>query len=185
MRIAILSDIHDHIWNLDRILEHCQSADTLICCGDLCSPFIMARLGQNFDKEIHLVFGNNDADLFRISRIAQQFGDRVHLHGEIGEIELDGKRIAINHFDQIARPIAASGDYDVVCFGHNHQRECSRISTADRETLLINPGPVMGMKFVQGVPTPTESSYAVLETETMIPTFFDCISNQSIRILPV
>ena len=30
------------------------------------------------------------------------------------------ERIRINHFDYIARPIAQSGLYDVVCFGHNH-----------------------------------------------------------------
>ena len=165
MKIAILSDIHDHLWNLDAALASLDEAEVLICCGDLCSPFVMARLGQGFAGEIHVVFGNNDADLFRITRIAGTFGGRVHLHGELADLTLGGQRIAANHFDNIAREIAASGRFDVVCFGHNHQWEVSRVETAERSVLLLNPGPIMGVKFEQGRPVPTEASFMIYDTE--------------------
>ena len=36
MRLAILSDIHDHVWNLAAALGWCAArTDAMICCGDL------------------------------------------------------------------------------------------------------------------------------------------------------
>ena len=144
MRIAILSDSHDHLWNLAAALEKIQDADALICCGDLCSPFVLDVL-RRFTKEIHVVFGNNDADLYRITAKASKL-PQFHLHGEFFEHEFDGKRFAVNHFDYIAKPLGASGKYDVVCFGHNHEYEIGRSGNC----LLINPGPIMGAKFSSG-----------------------------------
>src|SRR5690349_11242350 len=111
MKIAIVSDIHDNLWNLAVALEAMREADVLLCCGDLCSPFVMDELAK-FPRDVQIVFGNNDADLFRITR---KSSDRVRVHGEFFEAELGGKRFAMNHFDYLARPIAVSGMYDVVC----------------------------------------------------------------------
>jgi putative phosphoesterase len=96
-----------------------------------------------FPREVNIVFGNNDADLFRITRKST---DRVRVHGEFFEASLGGKRVAMNHFDYLARPIAASGLYDVVCYGHNHRFQVERAG----RTLLINPGPIMGAAFYTG-----------------------------------
>lgn len=140
MKIAVLSDIHDNIWNLAKALEGMQAAEAMICCGDLCSPFVVHKLGGGYKNgPIHIVFGNNDADLFRISRVAAQY-ENVRLHGELFEGELGGKRIAAIHFDNIARPIIQSGAYDMVCYGHNHRYQVERVGS----TLGINPGTVMG-----------------------------------------
>jgi putative phosphoesterase len=141
MRTGILSDIHDHLDNLGAAIRFLNSAapDALICCGDLCSPFVVDEL-KKFAGTVHIVFGNNDADLFRITRKCDA---RVQAHGEFLESDLGGRRIAVNHFDYIARPIAASGRYDLVCFGHNH-----RISLEQEgRTVLANPGPIMGVAF--------------------------------------
>lgn len=183
MKVAILSDIHDHIWNLETVLDFCSDADALICCGDLCSPFVILRLGKRFNKEIHLVFGNNDADLFRITNLSRQFEGRMHIYGEIGSLELGGRRFAVNHFPEIARPIAASGEYDVVCFGHNHKRELSKQTIGLKEVLLINPGPVMGVKFVELEPTPTEASFAVVDTDTLSVQLFGFLAGKAIHQL--
>ncbi|MDQ4074952.1 MAG: metallophosphatase family protein [Chloroflexota bacterium] len=132
MRIGILSDIHDHVWNLQAALHWMngaqgeQGVEALICCGDLCSPFIVGLLAEGLpERPIHIVFGNNDGDLFRISANAAKH-EQVHLHGELFEAELDGKRVAANHYPTIALPLAHSAHYDVVCFGHNHQYEITR-----------------------------------------------------------
>jgi hypothetical protein len=162
-RIALLSDIHDHIWNLDLALAAVQDTDALICSGDLCSPFIMARLGNHYPNPIHVVFGNNDADLYRISAQAARFGSRVKLHGELAELTIGGRTIGVNHYDNIGRVLAASGKYEVMVFGHNHQREVSTMGN----TLVINPGTLMGVYFPEGKPTPTDPSFAVLDTESL------------------
>jgi putative phosphoesterase len=144
MRVAILSDIHDNLWNLASALEIAKDADTLICCGDLCSPFVIDELAK-FPKDVHIVFGNNDADLYRITAKAAK-KTNIHLYGEFFTAMFENRRVAVNHFDYISKPLAKSGIYDVVCFGHNHEYEIAR----EGRCLLINPGPIMGAKFSSG-----------------------------------
>lgn len=158
MRLAILSDIHDNLWNLAAAMPVIRSADVLLCCGDLCSPFIIDELA-NFPGPVHIVFGNNDADLYRITSKALK-KPNCHLHGELFRDTFEGRRFAMNHFDYLARPIAKSGDYDVVCFGHNHEFEVSREGTA----LLINPGPIMGAKFSTGKWQDTDATFVFYDT---------------------
>ncbi len=159
MKIVILSDIHDNVWKLAALLQNITNADAMICCGDLCSPFIVPQLAAGFAGPIHIVFGNNDGDLFRITQNAARF-DHVHLHGEFLEIELGGKRFAVNHYDHIARRLAASDTYDVVCYGHNHIYQVERVG----KTLTINPGPVMGYSPAQQQDVP--STYVIYDTAT-------------------
>ena len=139
MKIAIISDIHDHIGPLRKALGQLGDSDALICCGDLCSPFIIDELGKGFARQTHIVFGNNDADLFRITRKAMAF-DQITLHGEYVELEFDGRRFAVNHVDNLGRALATAPEFDVVCFGHNHRFEISE----QGGTTLINPGEIMG-----------------------------------------
>ena len=153
MRIAILSDIHDNIWKLAVALGRLGDADALICCGDLCAPFIVPQLAEEFAGPIHIVFGNNDGDRFRIAQQAQRFG-HVAIHGELAELTLGGKRIAVHHYDDVGKLIAATGRYDVVCYGHNHRFETERVG----RTLGINPGEIMG-RF-------GTSTYVIYDTES-------------------
>lgn len=160
MKIAILSDIHDNIWNLAAALTAIQETEALICCGDLCSPFVIGLLAEGFPgKPIHIVFGNNDADLFRITNNAKKY-PHVHLHGEFFQGELGDQRFAVNHFDNLAQPIAASGQYDVVCYGHNH---IFKIEPVGR-TLAINPGAIMG--YDPGKKGDIPSTFVIYDTET-------------------
>lgn len=162
MNIAILSDIHDNLWNLQFAVQTVREAgaEVLICCGDLCSPFVIDELAK-FGGDVHIVFGNNDGDQFRITQKAAKSGN-CSLHGELFETVFDGKRFAVNHFDYLARPLAQCGSYDVVCCGHNHELEISRVD----QCLLINPGPVMGAKFSNGRWENVEPSFVVYDTDT-------------------
>jgi uncharacterized protein len=166
MKIAVLSDIHDNLWNLATALKAVEGCDLLICCGDLCSPFVVDELAK-FERDIHIVFGNNDADLYRITSKALKTPN-CRVHGELFESNLDGKRLLANHFDYLARPIAKSGDYDVVCFGHNHELETSR----EGRCLLINPGPIMGAKFSSGRWQDTAPTFVIYDTASDISTVF-------------
>ena len=141
MRIAILSDSHDNIWNLDRALAAVNEAgcDALLHCGDLVAPFIVAQIAQAFAGPVHIVEGNNDGD----GRLQQQVTagfNQVTLHGPYIELDLGGRRIALIHFPEPARRIAQSGLFDLVCYGHDHQPHSEGIG----DCLLVNPGEVMG-----------------------------------------
>jgi len=162
MRLAILSDIHDNVWKLDGALDRARGADAMICCGDLCSPFIVHQLGRGFAGPIHVIFGNNDGDLFRITANAAQY-PQIKIHGEMMRGEFGGQRIAANHYDNIARAIAASGEFDVVCYGHNHVYDVSRVG----RTLAINPGAIMGAAFAaDGGRRDVPSTFVMYDTDT-------------------
>ena len=166
MQIAVLSDIHDNVWKLAEALQRLQNADAMICCGDYCSPFVVAQLAGGFSGPIHLVFGNNDADLFRITSIDGGH-DHVHTHGELFEGEFDGKRLAANHYNNIALRIAGSGEYDVVCYGHDHIFKIERIG----ESLTINPGPIMG--YNPGRREDVPSTFVIYDSETDTATRYE------------
>ena len=70
MKIAVISDIHDHVVNLQNAIGLFKEVDSVLCCGDLCSPFVLNLLAEGFTKDIHIVFGNNDGDTFRITKNA-------------------------------------------------------------------------------------------------------------------
>jgi len=90
MRIGIIADSHDHIWNLRAALTCLATTDALICCGDLCSPFIIGLLAEGYTAgPLHIVFGNNDGDLFRITQNAAH-NPHVALHGELFVREFGG-----------------------------------------------------------------------------------------------
>ena len=139
MRIAIISDIHDNIWALAKVLEKIQDCDALLCLGDLCAPFTIAQIRDGFAKQVYVVWGNNDGDKVMVaSQIAQ--GGHVHHLGDVGQIKAGGRRIAMTHYPHIANMLAQGQTYDLVCHGHDHERAQKRVGN----TLVLNPGEVMG-----------------------------------------
>ena len=162
MKIVILSDIHDHVWNLKKALSLplLQETQAMLFCGDLCAPFIMKLLGQAYTKPIHAVLGNNDGDLAAIYRNANNFPN-IQIHGEYFRGDLDGRSFCMNHYPDKARLIAEEGQYDVVCYGHNHTMAEEKIA----HTLLLNPGTIMG--FHGGRLEDIQASFSVLDTESL------------------
>jgi len=139
MLIAVCADIHDNVWALARALVRVGRADALIVCGDLCAPFTLAQIAAGFPRQTHVVWGNNDGDKWLLTREAARHA-HVHLHGDLAELELDGVRIAAHHYPEIARRLAASGAYDLVCHGHDHTALVASAGSA----VLLDPGEVMG-----------------------------------------
>ena len=62
--------------------------------------------------------------------------------------------MAVNHYPEVGRALAESGKYDLVCYGHDHMKHEERMG----ETLLVNPGEIMGMN--------GPSTLAIYDTET-------------------
>lgn len=154
MKIAVLSDTHDNIWKLEQAMPHLAAAEAVIHCGDLIAPFMIKRLSSGISQPVHVVWGNNDGDKRLLTRFADQAGN-ITIHGDFARLELDGKLVAVNHYPEIARPLAASGQYDMVCYGHDHTAHEEWVG----KTLLLNPGEVMGMN--------GNSTLALVDTETM------------------
>ena len=153
MLLAICSDIHDNIWKLADALPGMNEADVCLFCGDFCAPFTLAQLVRGFDGPVHAVLGNNDGDARLLTQVAAAAGNTT-LHGELAELDLDGVKVAINHFPEIAASLAASGRYDLVCYGHDHTLKHEQI----RRTWLVNPGEMMG-RF-------GKSTYLLFDTKT-------------------
>ncbi len=140
MKIAILSDIHDHDQELARTLERVREtgAEELIFLGDLCAPSMIDLLMRGFPTgRVHFVFGNNDGDIQHITMKAAEH-PRLQIYGEIGEIELGGTRIVFMHKPTVAHALARSGMYDLVLHGHTHIQHAEIIGQA----LVANPGAI-------------------------------------------
>ncbi len=117
------------------------TADVALHCGDLCSPFMLKELGQGMNgKPVHVVWGNNEGDILLMTRIVAQFPN-LTLHGALAELKFDDMRVALNHYPDIARGLAASGQYDLVCCGHSHIASLTKVG----ECQLLNPGEIMGL----------------------------------------
>lgn len=165
MLIAILSDIHDNLPMLRAAIDHVRRVDALLCLGDLCSPFVVDALAE-FPRAMHVVFGNGDGDLFRITQkvgaanASRAAADQLHLHGEFFEGELGGKRIALTHFEQIGKALARSGQYDLVCYGHTHRYSVERHPTTGR-IVGVNPGEIFGL-----LRADSEATFVSYDTES-------------------
>ena len=72
--------------------------------------------------------------------MAAESNGLIHLDPLIGEFDAGGFKIAYTHEFPVAQGLAATGKYDLVCFGHSHQHFKDRAGN----TLLLNPGEVMG-----------------------------------------
>ncbi len=147
MKIAIISDSHDHWPALDRVCQYLTDQDIapLIHCGDVCAPLTLGHLSDQYNGQIHLVLGNVDGDPFLM---ATRFGDRpnLQLHGaERAELELGGRTIALQHYPSLARALATTGAYDAVFYGHDHQHHQEHIAADGRSVLLANPGTLSAM----------------------------------------
>ena len=92
-------------------------------------------------EEIEMQYMYNDGDTYLIGQVASAF-PHVILHGALAQLELGGLKVAANHYPEIGRGLARSGDYGLVCYGHDHAPLEERVG----ECLLLNPGELMGMK---------------------------------------
>ena len=141
-KIAIFSDTHDNVPHLTAALKQANEAgaDMLLHLGDLCAPFMLDRLGQGFTGPVHVVFGNNDGDGRLLATVAAKHA-HVTLHGIYAEVEAAGQQIALIHYPEPALRIAQSGQFDLVCYGHNHKKHAEQLGNCQ----LINPGELLGL----------------------------------------
>jgi len=156
LRIGLLADIHDHVHALKRALPWLREhTDVLLVLGDLVAPFVMKQLGSGYPKPIHVVFGNNDGDLYRLCATANDH-PHVRIHGELFRNVLGNRTVIAQHYPGIADVVDPSAA-DLVAFGHDHRARRSRRAGA----WLVNPGALMGYDPV--VDTDVPASWAVYD----------------------
>jgi putative phosphoesterase len=112
-----------------------MEVDRVLHCGDIGSAAVVEMFAQ---WPTDFVFGNCDADRDALQRAIAAAGQTCH--GAFGQLQLEGKRIAILHSDDRRRFQQAlhSGEWDLVCYGHTH------IASIDwyGSTLALNPGAI-------------------------------------------
>lgn len=139
MKIAVLSDCHDNIWNLEKALARLEGVEQLIFLGDFCAPFSLKQLADGFGGPIHCVPGNNDGDMFLLLKVAQVAGN-VTYYNPVGLLQVGDCAIAFTHYPEVAEGLAATGKYTVVFSGHSHEFKQEQVG----QTWWINPGEIMG-----------------------------------------
>ncbi len=164
MKICILSDSHDNRILLAAAVEEAQAlgAEAVLHCGDLVAPN-MLKMFRKLEMPVHLIHGNNSGDLYTLSRMAHEPGSHIHFYGQDAGIELGGRRVFMVHYPHYARAMACTGDWDVVCYGHDHKVSVEQVpNIKNAATWLVNPGTVGG---VAAKPTWIMADFAALTFE--------------------
>lgn len=161
MRVGLISDTHDHVIRIREAVSILNRAgvEIVLHAGDYCSPFAVREL-KRLDATMHGITGNNDGDIYQIQRAFAEIGAR--LESQWWETDLSGRRAVVMHEPRGVVDVAAGGEYDLIVFGHTHERDERRIG----DTLIVNPGEVCG--WLSGV-----GSLAVYDTDDHEVTFHE------------
>jgi uncharacterized protein len=142
MKIAIISDSHDNVPNIEKFLDWANKnkIEMIIHCGDIAAPGVVKKLlAEKFKGGMHLVHGNV-SDRESLESICGNL-DNVTLHGDIGELEIDGIKVGFCHRPDEADELVATGKYNIVFYGHTHK---PWIDTVDNVS-VVNPGTLGGL----------------------------------------
>lgn len=152
MQVAIISDIHDNIPNLKKVLNYCISNDIkkIICCGDLASLETLDFLNDNFAGEIFFTFGNMDNDFLKNYSFENNQYKKTKIFKDFGEAEIGtsgtkspignlvSRKVAFVHFPREAEKLCQTGKYRFVFYGHTHKPFEETIN----DCKMLNPGNV-------------------------------------------
>jgi len=162
MIIAIISDIHDNLTNLDKCLDWCRKNKVvkIICLGDITNSETINYLSSNFNGEIFLVRGN--IELYEEDELKSY--QNINYGGEISIIEIDNLRIGLCHEPRKIKKILAddigkesgpnikNNRLDFIFYGHTHKPWLEK----DGLTMIINPGNISGTFY--------EATFSYLDT---------------------
>ncbi len=155
MKIAIVSDIHDHIIHLLSALATAEDAgcERMIFLGDMVHASTFSVLLAEWKKPLDLVFGNNEYELEAFNAMAEA-APHATLHGDYGVMECDGQMLFFCHLPAPARRALESDRFDAVFYGHTHCADWRQVNSA----VIANPGEVCGRR--------SQPSIGVYDTET-------------------
>lgn len=136
MKAGIISDTHDHIENVKKVLKIFseKNVEHIFHAGDFTSPFTWRALKEK-GIEITGIFGNNDGDRILLTKISEG-----KIHNQPYKLCLNNKNIILLHEPDVAEELAESERFDLIIHGHTHNQEIKRI----KNTLIVNPGELCG-----------------------------------------
>lgn len=152
MMVAIFSDLHDNLPNLNRFLDWVKKnkIEGLIFCGDLANVQTLKYLVENFTKKIYIVGGN--ADSFYLSD-TKKFKNVVYAEDKL-EFRIDNQKIIITHKPtDLKKYLAEDNSFNFAFYGHTHKPWLKQ----EDGVIIANPGT---LKEYLG-----QSSFATLDTE--------------------
>ncbi len=156
MKIGVISDTHDNLPNIRKAVQvfSKNGVEAVIHAGDFCSPFTLPEFAplSEIGVKMHAVFGNNDGD--RVLLAKKGAGFCTFTDGTCF-VTLDGRKIAVMHYPDLADDLFRAGAYDLVVYGHNHKM---RVEGGEKK--LLNPGTCSGY-------LADAATVALLETRTM------------------
>lgn len=161
MKICIVSDSHDNAELLRKAVEAAcaQGAETVLHCGDVVAPNTLKAL-KGIGLPVHVIHGNNTGDLLALARLAHELGSFIHYHGQDAQLTLAGRRVFLVHYPHYGRALACTGDFDLVCCGHDHRAKITPVANLQGGiTWLVNPGTVGGVS--------APATYALGDLEAM------------------
>jgi hypothetical protein len=142
MKIGVLSDTHDSLFNLIFALEGLRERgiETVIHCGDLTDFELLSRF-EGF-RLIYLL-GNMDHASGTIAKLVQKMNPDNFV-GLVFTGKLGGASVAAthSHLDGKVMELVQSGRYQWIFHGHTHQRRDETI----RGTRIVNPGALGGLR---------------------------------------
>jgi len=144
MRIAIISDIHENFHNLVLFLHEAEKLeiDKIIFLGDFMNNGI-AKLLAASSIPVFAIRGNNDGDKANLMRTAMSPGSNLEIGMDTFDtIDIEktsvphsGRKIFLTHYPMLAKPMAKSGDFDAVFYGHDHKANLDKIGNCT----IVNP----------------------------------------------
>jgi putative phosphoesterase len=147
MKICIVSDSHDNRAMLATAVSDARDhgAELVLHCGDVIAPTTLRGLPP-IGLPVHVIHGNNIGDHMAMFHVMKKFPDIIHYHGMDASLQIGGRKIFMVHYPHYARAMALTGDYDMVCCGHDHRFIVEQIENIKGgQTTLVNPGTVGGI----------------------------------------
>jgi len=172
MRIAIISDSHDNLANIKKVIDwlNKEKISLILHCGDISSQETLNKIVKTFNGKAKFVRGNADFDLQNLPEIEEIEADSSPapepcrrastLQGR--QARYGARKIAITHYFETAKKLAekknpsrTSGqEYDLVFYGHTHKPWKEKLGNCR----LANPGELSGQFH--------KPTFAVYDTDT-------------------
>lgn len=204
MKLGLISDIHGDLVALELAWSHLtvMGADRIVCAGDLVGygPFPDRVSAFLRERQVASVRGNHDRwALERGPGVPDSFGGGTpgsetleHLRSlPFDLIVPHGQKIAVvvhgsprsdmefvnrgSHVPDVLRDDLTDLGCDLLVVGHTHRPMWFRCPAG----LAINPGSVVSMPVVQ-----TSRTFALVDLETLEPTFHDVESGRVVEVEP-
>lgn len=138
MRIGVVSDTHDNLGNVARIVELLNAArvEEVVHTGDITQAKTLDVLAR-LEAPVTGVFGNNDLERERLEAAMREHGFRFC--DPPLRLERCGRSIAVVHDPRDLTRLEGES-YAVALHGHTHQRTLERAG----ERVVFNPGECAG-----------------------------------------